>query len=459
MEGERERETGEGTISSAAPSQVSFVPFSPSPSRLSGRFVEPGRPISAARKLAWISLQGRLEGAEEASSAKAIGGRLGREEAVAWELFSPIQRVLIVAIVAVAVAESKKSRQIFQLKKSVELRDEALASMQQKLDNLCEQLNNMKDQGDNGVIMSSIKNLEFPLSEPFATSSTKFIACGCWLCDQHKAQANNDEDYYVLRASGGNEMLKYKFPVTIEAGQEERRMSDLSDWASSVTSAADIQLNNLAIEQDIYNLRRECEEKNATIQELSDVLHSSKVASSKRIQELEDIIGRKNSTITKLKKDMVTLEQKVMHLTRLQRPSYSEPTSSVRQLPVMADNLLYDMDRTTSPSSSDSDSPGNRQQTSAAIGEPKPAQNNDFILKQVQKALPEKDFGTPVRSSRRFMKAQSVSPLAEEPISQRSGALSVARPKQLLTASGDFKRSRRRSLPTTIVTVPQKRWN
>lgn len=28
-----------------------------------------------------------------------------------------------------------------------------------------------------------------------------------------------------------------------EAEQEERRMSDLSDWASSVTSAADIQVS------------------------------------------------------------------------------------------------------------------------------------------------------------------------------------------------------------------------
>ncbi|KAK6925674.1 hypothetical protein RJ641_007393 [Dillenia turbinata] len=454
---EEGRETGEGTISSAAPSLVYLVPYSPSPSRLSSRFVKPGRPILAARRLAWISLQGRLVGAEEASSAKTIGGQLSREEAVAWELFSPIQRVLVVAVVAVAVAESKKSRLIFQLKKSVELRDEVLASMQQKLDNLCEQLNNMKDQGDNGVIMSSTKNLEFPFTEPFAATDAKFIACGCWLCDQHQAQAN-DEDYYVLRASGGNEMLKYKFPVTIEAEPEERRMSDLSDWASSVTSAADIQLNNMAVEQDIYNLRRECEEKNATIQELSDILHSSKVAGSKRIQELEDIIRRKNSTITKLKKDMMTLEQKVMHLTRLQRPSYSEPTSSARKLPVMADNLLYDMDSTTSPSSSDSDSPKNSQQTSVAISEPKPDQNNDFILKQVQKALPEKDFGTPLRSSKRHMKARSVSSLTEESVNQRSGALSVVRPKQLLTASGDFKRSRRRSLPTTIVTVPQKRW-
>lgn len=61
-------------------------------------------------------------GAEEASSARAIGGGLSPDEAVAWELFSPIHRILVVAVVAVAAANSKKNRQIFQLRKSVELR-------------------------------------------------------------------------------------------------------------------------------------------------------------------------------------------------------------------------------------------------------------------------------------------------------------------------------------------------
>jgi hypothetical protein len=58
--------------------------------------------------------------AEEASSAKAIG--LSGEAGVAWELFSPVQRFLIVAVIGVAVSESKKNRIINQLKKSVELR-------------------------------------------------------------------------------------------------------------------------------------------------------------------------------------------------------------------------------------------------------------------------------------------------------------------------------------------------
>ncbi|XP_039058110.1 uncharacterized protein LOC120201592 [Hibiscus syriacus] len=100
---------------------------------------------------------------------------------------------------------------------------------------------------------------------------------------------------------------------------EERCMSDLSDWASNVTSASEIQLNNLAIEQDIYNLKRECEEKDAIIKELNTSVQSSNVATLKRVSELEDIIRRKNTIITRLKKDMVVLEQKIVQLTRLQR--------------------------------------------------------------------------------------------------------------------------------------------
>ena len=41
---------------------------------------------------------------------------------MAWELFSPAQRFLIVAVIGVAVSESKKNGIINQLKESVELR-------------------------------------------------------------------------------------------------------------------------------------------------------------------------------------------------------------------------------------------------------------------------------------------------------------------------------------------------
>ena len=101
---------------------VSLAPFSSTPSarRLSSNFAQPSRPIVSAKRLAWVSLQGRLVNAEEASSAKTVG--LSRAEAVAWELFTPIQRFLIVAVIGVAVAESKKNRLIWQLTEAVELR-------------------------------------------------------------------------------------------------------------------------------------------------------------------------------------------------------------------------------------------------------------------------------------------------------------------------------------------------
>ncbi|KAI4334594.1 hypothetical protein L6164_019265 [Bauhinia variegata] len=354
----------------AAPFLLSLAPHSPmllpSRRRLSSSFVEPSRPVSSARQVAWISLQGRLVNAEEASSAQTIGGGLTRDEALAWELFSPIQRFLIVAVIGVSVAESKKNQHILQLKKSVELRDQVLSSMQQKLDNLCEQVNNIKndtEEHSSSVIKKSFtENGELPLDKTFGKESIKFVDCGCWLCDQHGDLFDGLMRSSVKRVSSGNEVLQYKIPFSNEE-QEERRMSDLSDWASSVTSATDIQLSSWAFEQDIYNLKRDCEEKESTIKELTTLLSSSEVANSKRVAELEDIIRRKNTTITKLKKDLVTLEQKVVHLSRLGRPSFS---ASGGELLHTRDNLLYDMDSTTSPSSSDSDTtPINRAQDSA----------------------------------------------------------------------------------------------
>lgn len=44
-----------------------------------------------------------------------------------------------------------------------------------------------------------------------------------------------------------------------------------------------MQLNNLAVEQDIFNLKRESEEKDAVIKELATFVQSSNVTSSKVI--------------------------------------------------------------------------------------------------------------------------------------------------------------------------------
>lgn len=87
-------------------------------------------------------------GADEASSAKSIDekGVFSVEEADTWDIFTPIQRVLIVANVAAAATNSKKSRKIFELRRSVELGDQVLLSMQQKLDCLCKEIDYFKDQ-------------------------------------------------------------------------------------------------------------------------------------------------------------------------------------------------------------------------------------------------------------------------------------------------------------------------
>ncbi|KAF8395875.1 hypothetical protein HHK36_019830 [Tetracentron sinense] len=448
----------------AAPALVSLTPFSPSIShslrRLSTHFSQPSRPIRAARRLAWVSLQGRLIDAEEASSARNIGGGLTQEEAVAWELFSPIHRILIVAVVAAAAADSKKSRQIWKLRKSVDLRDQVLLSMEQKLDDLCEQVNSMKDRSEIWPDMSFITAEEFPFGEAIKPKETKFCGCGCRLCAQHLVPSNSLVGDSVEDASGGDEMFKYKMTLTNGAEQEERRMSDLSDWASSVTSAADIQLNALAIEQDMYNLKRECEEKDATIKELSTIAHTSDAACSERIAELEDIIRRKTMVITKLKKDMVVLEQKVVQLTRLRRSSASTPIiKELQQLPVMADNLIYDMDSTTSPSSSDSDcTTKNRSGGSVTPKSQAISAHQDDIVKRRNQISALENAPISLTRSTEHPTLQPLSPFKENSMNHIFNSVRNTRPKQLVSAGGDLKRNRRRVQSGSKDIDPQKRW-
>ena len=66
-----------------------------------------------------------------------------------------------------------------------------LSSMQQKLDSLCEQLNNVKDcSGAENVSLSSVKGLNLHDHEVFGSERAKFVDWGCWLCDQHHDQFN-----------------------------------------------------------------------------------------------------------------------------------------------------------------------------------------------------------------------------------------------------------------------------
>ncbi|KAM5582598.1 hypothetical protein ABKV19_002828 [Rosa sericea] len=517
---------------------------SPSTRRLSiGNTERPSRrgrnnAPSAARQLSWMSLQGWLADADESTSARAIKGGLEPEQAVAWEVFTPIQRILFVAVISVAAAESKKNRLISQLKKSVEFRDQVLSNMQQKLDSLCAQISNIKDHsGTVTPVMSPMKNIELQSNEEFGCAKIKFVDCGCWLCDQHRDLSHGLVGNNDMKGSNGYEMLQYKMSLEhVVAEQEERRMSDLSDMASSVTSAADFQLNSLAIEQDMHNLRRDCQEKDGTIRELTSLLHSSETAGSKRIAELEDVIRRKNSTITRLKRDMAVLEQKVVHHARLRRSSYSSSSSDdadfadpLPKVPHMADNLLYDMDGTTSPSSSDSESSSHVNRACAPVSRTpeiaKTLETSSQTFESAstgQKSVPEKVSISIVEQP--SSRCTSVSPLKEitmnsrhlrsvntksrpvsprwQPLSPRSQPASplspfskrpqpaspssrpasplsslpkksqptssikkpstsqTSRPRQL-SASGDSKMSKRRSLPQRKESkdaTPHKRW-
>ncbi|AES67714.2 hypothetical protein MtrunA17_Chr2g0329061 [Medicago truncatula] len=446
---------GNPNSTSPLPCLVSIPPITLSRRhRLSATTVEPRCPISFSKPMAWINLEGRVVNANEASAARTIGGGLSDELAFAWDLFPPIHRFLIVAVIGVAAAQSKKDREIFNLKKSVELRDQLLSSMQEKLDNLCEQFNSSKENTVAAVNKLSTKDGELQLDETFGSERIKFVDCGCWHCDEHSSFCNEYMGALSRRASGGNEVLQYKSPFSNE-DQEERRMSGLSDLASSVTSAADIQFNNLAVEQDVYNLKRDSEEKETTIKELTTLLNSSEVANSKRVSELEDIIRRKNTTISKLKKDLVVLEQKVMQLSRLRRPSFSASIPNEIQLPQMRDNLIYDMDSTTSPSSSDSDSSPVNNVQDLPVDVIMPIKSSESTIGQM--STPAKSLNSSGGLIERRSKFRSAGPLKEIPSYQKSNAASSSSQKQL-SPRKDLKKSRRRSLNGTKCASANKRW-
>ncbi|XP_008787278.1 uncharacterized protein LOC103705371 [Phoenix dactylifera] len=479
---------------------------------LSSCFSETSRVVPVARRtLAWVSLQGRLVGAQEATSASAVGQGLSPVEAAAWEIFSPLHRVLIVAIVAVAVAESKKSQKISQLRRSADLRDQVLLSMQQKLDDLCEQLNSSKYESMENARESC------PVDDQFAADGMLKQKGAAFCSHDHPFPELNPESGIIPLSKNlstwtrdVNETDTAKddvFKTThVNIGeQEERRMSDLSDICSSITSSMDIQLSALAEGQEFYNLRKECEEKDATIKELTAAAHASSAAASKRIAELEEIIKRKNMVITRLKKDMVVLEQKAIQLMRLQRPSSAASNSSL-QLPVMASNILYDLS-STSPSSSDSDSPVEHKEcrrrslvthdspqwyksgavtslTSAkscgssnistdrfpnqhSVSPAKESRDphkydtvQDCSAEAIKsQAQPSANSASSLSRSRdSFLKRRSVNPVVQSYSTHRADSAVALKPRRSESSGGDFKRARRHNQSESKSRVSQKRW-
>ncbi|XP_010453345.1 PREDICTED: uncharacterized protein LOC104735281 [Camelina sativa] len=428
------------------PASVHLSPFSSSlvPPPLSTHFTRRRcQPLQSSRRLAYISLQGLLVNSEEASSARSIGGGLSRDETLAWELFTPYQRFLIVAVIGVAASESKKNGLIRQLQKSVDLRDQVLSSMQQKLDDLCQQLNLVKDQSGTGTKVSDHDDdLQPTFKEKFGSERINFVDCGCWLCDQHHHSSPV--------------VIQDKVPtnLVIDAEPEERRMSYMSDWCSSVTSAAENHFDSLSLDQDMLSLRKECQEKDATIKDLTSFLQSTTKAGSKRETELEEIIRRKKTIIKKLKRDVLVLEEKVTQLTKLRRSSYSAAVSNTHEFPMRMDNLLYDMDLLTTSSSSDSE---------ATVDTPQRAVTEaplDFIKEEELKAVGQIHKSAPAKSSTSLVKSVKlpsvVSPsTTRKPVSVSSSSSRIKRG----SSTSDSKKPKR-----PIQTTPRessglhKRW-
>ncbi|KAG5403127.1 hypothetical protein IGI04_009246 [Brassica rapa subsp. trilocularis] len=379
--------------------------------------------------LPYLSLQGLLD---EASSARSIGGGggLSRDETLAWELFTPYQRFLIVAVIGVAAAESKKNDVIAQLQNSVDLRDQLLSCMQQKLDNLCQQLSLTKDQsGDGSKVVDLDGDLQQTFKEKFGSEKVKFVECGCWLCDQHHHSSPAIQD----KAPAG---------MVIDAEPEERRMSYLSDWCSSDTTAAEMHFDNLSLDQDMLSLRKECQEKDETIKDLTSFLQLTNKAGSKRETELEEIVRRKKIIIKKLKRDALMLEEKVTQLTRPRRWSCSAAIPSTREFPMRLDNLLYDVDASTSSSSSDSETPPAYTPRPTVL-EDAPVDSikeEPSALGQTQKSAPDKSLVSLVKA---VETPSVVSPSTNgKPVSVSSSS-SSPRMRRASSSSGDSRKPRR----------------
>lgn len=129
--------------------------------------------------------------------------------------------------------------------------------------------------------------------------------------------------------------------------------------------------------------------------------------------------------------------------------------------PVLADNLLYDMDSTTSPSSSsDSDGAPENRSRQLPVGQIQetPAQNSEFVVaRRIQKSAPAKTSSSSVMTTEWRSKSRPSSPLQEMTMNRTPDAVSSFKPRHLLPPCGDVRRSRRQAQNRSNV-VTQKRW-
>lgn len=124
----------------------------------------------------------------------------------------------------------------------------------------------------------------------------------------------------------------------------------------------------------------------------------------------------------------------------------------------MTDNLIYDMDNTTSPSSSDSDSsPKSHPQPPVLKVEEVNFQNGEFSLKREQKSAPAKVSSSFVSQIEWHSKSRPATPLKEISMNHKPNTPSRQRQRQVL-ATGDAKRIRRQTQSASKDSIPKKRW-
>ncbi|EEF30256.1 hypothetical protein RCOM_1099980 [Ricinus communis] len=84
--------------------------------------------------------------------------------------------------------------------------------MQEKLDDLCEQVKSIKNHSRPEANASFNKDTESQSSDTFGGDKIKFVDCGCWHCDHHHNLFADPMGDAVMKASRGDEVLQYKTP-------------------------------------------------------------------------------------------------------------------------------------------------------------------------------------------------------------------------------------------------------
>lgn len=141
-------------------------------------------------------------------------------------------------------------------------------------------------------------------------------------------------------------------------------------------------------------------------------------------------------------------DKQVMSLTRVRRPTFSAASSNVKQQPsFMAENVLYDMDSTTGPSSDSDNSPRRRMK------------GREMCVQIKEKASKgDEECGELKRS--KFVEQPQRS-CATTPLKERSSNQipnSVHKPKPKLYTSGRENRSRNQPPARSKEAAGPKRW-